>query len=322
MFLRPSADNLARVVLSLLSFAWVHVQAQSAAHIDPMLGVDGGGNVIIGPSLPYGMAKPGPDMEPSNANAGWNANGEILGFSQTHVSGTGGSAKYGNILILPTTGAVAPIHAGSRRNAEQATAGYYSVELSRYKVRVEITAARRTSVYRFTYSKAERANLLFDVGHALVSLHDEGQVVTSSHAEVVSPTEVAGFSSAIRGWNAQSTPYTVYFYAISDTPAQESGTWKEAEVAPGSKAETYAMPEPVAASTSRGTAGVERSLPELSNSPATGCHGESWDLVRLFRAGQTECTGRGPWLRLRSHASRSGGRVGEGAVADSDRWSE
>ena len=34
--------------------------------------------------------------------------GDIRGFSQTHVSGTGGGAKYGNILVQATTGDVAP----------------------------------------------------------------------------------------------------------------------------------------------------------------------------------------------------------------------
>ena len=42
-------------------FAVALAHAQTAAEIDPMLGADGGGNVFVGPTLPYGMAKPGPD---------------------------------------------------------------------------------------------------------------------------------------------------------------------------------------------------------------------------------------------------------------------
>lgn len=232
------------VPLLVVSFI-VAARAQSAVHIDPMLGVDGGGNVTIGPAIPYGMAKPGPDMAPSTSNAGWNAGGNILGFSQTHVSGTGGAAKYGNILILPTTGAITPTNAASPRRNEHASTGYYAVNLSRYKVQAEITASRRTAIYRFTYPATQQANLLFDVGHILVSLHEGGQIVTAAHAEILSPTEVAGSSSAIGGWNGQDKPYTVFFYALSDTPAITSGTWQEEEVSADSKAESYTMPQPL-----------------------------------------------------------------------------
>ncbi len=65
-----------------------------------------------GPAMPFGMIKPGPDMISSTENepnAGWNAEGDIRGFSQTHVSGTGGGAKYGNIVVMPTTGEIAPL---------------------------------------------------------------------------------------------------------------------------------------------------------------------------------------------------------------------
>lgn len=236
-----SAELVAPVLLALLFLP--SARAQSAAHIDPMLGVDGGGNVIIGPAIPYGMAKPGPDMTPSTSNSGWNAGGEILGFSQTHVSGTGGAAKYGNVLIQPTIGPVTPTHAASPRAEEHASAGYYAVDLARYKVHAEITASRRTAIYRFTYPAAEQANLLIDVGHILTSLHEGGQVVTSSHAEILSSTEVAGSTSAIGGWNGQDTSYTVFFYLVSDVPAIAKGTWLQEQVSPGSRAESYTMPK-------------------------------------------------------------------------------
>ena len=81
------------------------LNAQVALHVDPFLGTDGGGNTIPGPSLPFGMIKPGPDVGANQANSGWEPTGDINGFSQTHVSGTGGGPKYGNILVQPTVGA-------------------------------------------------------------------------------------------------------------------------------------------------------------------------------------------------------------------------
>src|SRR5205823_8842444 len=91
------------VALSVL-FLPVTLIAQRASEVDPMLGADGGGNVFIGPTLPFGMAKPGPDYGLNEANSGWQATGNLNGFSQLHVSGTGGGGKYGNISVQPMMG--------------------------------------------------------------------------------------------------------------------------------------------------------------------------------------------------------------------------
>ncbi len=213
--------------------------AQFASRVDPFLGADGGGNVFPGPVVPFGMAKPGPDMESKDygPNAGWAADGDILGFSQTHVSGTGGGAKYGNVLVMPTVGEPAGSGYQSPRADERARAGYYGVSLTRPGIGVEITAARRTSLYRFTYPASPHANLLFDVGHCLLSTPawGESQSITGSTIRILSPTEVSGSTSVTGGWNKQTNSYTVFFYAATDTPAAGSGTWVAEKLQPGSR---------------------------------------------------------------------------------------
>jgi predicted alpha-1,2-mannosidase len=228
-------------VLLLVPFA----HGQFASLVDPMLGVSGGGNVFPGPTVPFGMIKPGPDMAPrgmNDPNAGWNDNGAIRGFSQTHISGTGGGAKYGNILVQATTGAPAPLDSLSPRADEKASAGYYGVTLARYGIGVEITAARRSAIYRFRYPQSGAANLLFDVSHCLLATpaHGESQYLTASEVHVVSATEVAGSSSVAGGWNKQPVPYTVYFYARTDRPAASWGTWLNGSLQPGSKSASSA----------------------------------------------------------------------------------
>ena len=143
------------------------------------------------------------------------------------MSGAGGGAKYGNILVMPTTGAPAPLDAQSPRQDERATVGYYGVSLARYGVGVEITAARRTALYRFRYPQGRQANLLFDVSHCLLSTpqYGESQSIAASQIHVLSPTEVVGSTSVKGGWNMQPVTYTVYFYAVTDTPAASWGTW-------------------------------------------------------------------------------------------------
>jgi predicted alpha-1,2-mannosidase len=223
--------------------------AQRASEVDPMLGADAGGNVFIGPTLPFGMAKPGPDCGNNEGNAGWKATGDLNGFSQLHVSGTGGGPKYGNISIQPMTGKPDPAHSSVPRKNEHAEVGYYSVDLGNTGIHAEITTARRTPVYRFTYPASAERSLLVDVGHLLMKLRDsphrypEGQVVYSTDVQVVSPTEIAGMQASVMGWNIQLTPMRVYFYLVTDTPAVASGTWEDGKPPqPGAKSASYKMP--------------------------------------------------------------------------------
>jgi predicted alpha-1,2-mannosidase len=220
--------------------------AQVSRYVDPFLGTDGGGNTIPGPSMPFGMIKPGPDDGRNESNSGWEPKGKINGFSQTHVSGTGGGPKYGNILVQPTVGKPRASNYGSTRENEDASIGYYRVGLQHYGINVEITTASRAAIYRFTYPSSRSANLLLDAGHCLswISKAGEGQFITASQVSVVSPTEVSGSSSVTGGWNKQPNSYTVFFYAIVDTPAEKWGTWRDgrmmadtrnAESRPGSK---------------------------------------------------------------------------------------
>jgi predicted alpha-1,2-mannosidase len=234
-------------LLFLIATALLH--AQNSSEIDPMLGADKGGNVFIGPTLPFGMAKPGPDYGDNEGNAGWEANGALNGFSQLHVSGTGGGPKYGNILVQPMMGKSDPAHSSAPREDEHAEVGYYSVKLGGSGIRAEVTTARRTPVYRFTYPPTGERTLLIDVGHLLMRRHEsphrypESQVVYSAEVEVLSPTEVAGMQASVMGWNIQTTPMKVYFYLVTDTSAASAGVWQDGKgVQPGAKTASYKMP--------------------------------------------------------------------------------
>ena len=229
------------IFFAYLSILPLYTQTQMgvAQYVDTFIGIDNGGDTIPGPSLPFGMVKPGPDTGTNEEDSGWGPKGAINGFSQTHVSGTGGGDSYGNILIQPTSGDPQSSHIESARDEEHGSIGFYGVLLLRYGIHVEITTAARASFYRFTYARAKKANILFDAGHCLSSGEDwgENQSITSSSIHVISPTEVSGFSSVKGGWNKQPVPYTVYFYAITDTPATSWGTWRDGKMHPGNKVE-------------------------------------------------------------------------------------
>jgi len=250
-FSRKSIVFFVGLLACVLAVGPAHAQTGFSRFVDPMLGVSGGGNVFPGPAAPFGMIKPGPDVTfgERDYNAGLNDQGVIRGFSQTHVSGTGGGAKYGNILLQPTTGPVAQFDSASPRADESALPGLYAVTLARYNVGVQITAARRSALYRFTYPAGQPANLLFNVATLLRSGSRtlEIQSLVSSKIQIVSPTELAGSTTVKGGWNKQTTPYTVYFYAVTDAPAEASGVWSGFSRQPGAHAAEGGVNQPTGA---------------------------------------------------------------------------
>ena len=131
----------------------VVAEAQVWQYVDPRIGSEGVGRTFPGPSMPFGMCNPGPDCT-VKPNAGWAPMPEVVtGFSQTHVSGTGGGQKYGNILIQPFMGnGLTQTDAGyeQRRKTETVGLGYYATTYEN-GIRTEITASERCAFYRIHY---------------------------------------------------------------------------------------------------------------------------------------------------------------------------
>ena len=185
-------------------------------NVDPKIGMEGVGRTFPGPSMPFGMCKPGPDCGVS-PNAGWAKMPEkVTGFSQTHVSGTGGGQKYGNILIQP---GVEP----QKRVNEEIALGYYATTFEN-GIRTEITTSERCAFYRIHYPKD--ALLLIDVTHYLgkdsVPDKREKQQFVGADIEIINNHEIRGFSRIRGGWN-NGDAYTVYFCLQSDKPFEQKG---------------------------------------------------------------------------------------------------
>ena len=56
-------------------------------YVDPFIGTENGGNVFLGAAVPFGRVKLGPDCGNNDNNSGYRYEGNINGFSHTHVSG-------------------------------------------------------------------------------------------------------------------------------------------------------------------------------------------------------------------------------------------
>ena len=75
-------------------------------YVDPFIGTDKEGNTFPGACLPFGMVQLSPDNGFQGVKGYNYSKTSILGFSHTHLSGTGSGTKtnYNNILIMPTIG--------------------------------------------------------------------------------------------------------------------------------------------------------------------------------------------------------------------------
>ena len=160
----------------------------------------------------------------------------VDGFSQVHVSGTGGGPKYGNISIMPFVSGMDRVQHHDRRRSETVELGYYGTVLEESGIEVEVTAAPRTAVYRITYPGApEEKGLAIDAGFFLgespVPDAREAQQFVGSQVEIAGDNAVQGYSRIRGGWN-NGPAYTVYFYAEASAPFVQTATWRGTEIGP------------------------------------------------------------------------------------------
>ncbi|MBR1947716.1 MAG: GH92 family glycosyl hydrolase [Bacteroidaceae bacterium] len=191
-------------------------------YVCPLIGSGGHGHVFVGASVPFGMVQAGP----TSINQAWDwcsgyhrDENSIIGFSHTHLSGTGIGDLF-DITVMPVTGEVTYARgnieeAGSGlwspadREKEVTQAGYYSVPLTRYGIKAEITATARTGVHRYTFPASQEAAIVFDLENG--GCWDR---TTDCHMEAVGNNRIAGYRHS-RGW---APSQRVYFVAETSKP--------------------------------------------------------------------------------------------------------
>lgn len=190
-------------------------------HVDPFIGVDGENNCLCGPYLPNSIVRLGPDTLTPHLSHGYDSSKPIIRFSHTHVSGTGGGGRYGNVGFTPYVGAERFQVEPYLKENEEAEAGYYSVKLMPASIRVELTSTARTGIHRYGFKPEEEANLLIDAGAVIQVGGDEPGKTTGvaigGYLEVLSDREIVGRSDLRGGWGHEF-PYSVYFYIRFDQP--------------------------------------------------------------------------------------------------------
>lgn len=192
-----------------------------AAAVNPLIGTSGSGNTFPGADVPFGMVQWSPDT-PSRPSGGGYAYGDtsLTGFSLTHISGPGCGAA-GDVPVLPISGAFPASPDGATlplsHDGEHATAGRY--EIAAGGITTALTATSRSGMARFTFPRGSQSNLLF-------KLSSSANGTTSTHFQVVSPTEVAGWVTSGRFCGA-ANKYNVFFDMEFDTPFGSFGTYQK-----------------------------------------------------------------------------------------------
>lgn len=211
-----------RAVIALL---WLATAAPASAatpgEVDPFIGTTGGGNTTPAAQVPFGFAAPGPDMV-GHDTAGYVPDGELLGFSQAHVSGTGGAGKYGNFRLLPGVGRLDLARLRAPIGEETARPGYYAATVAG-SIRAELTASRLGAYHRYTFPGGAPGWLVLDAA-SVISRTPFRQRVRSAFARVTGPRGFVGGVDVTGGWGLGT--YRLYFAARLDGRPRSLTRWR------------------------------------------------------------------------------------------------
>ena len=188
------------MILFVASVAHAQDSQSLTSYVDPFIGTKGEGNTFPGTSIPFGMVKLGPDCGNKRSNSGYIPDAEIHGFSHTHVSGTGGGAKYGNILVMPFTGKFTSSAISSKPENYVASTGYFAVDLIKYKIKAELTSSHSVGFHKYTFNQNTDKGILINLGSFLGSGHccGEAQELIGSEIKIISKNRIEGYSTVGR----------------------------------------------------------------------------------------------------------------------------
>jgi putative alpha-1,2-mannosidase len=223
---------LVHVHVPVLVLVLVHVltavaqNPDPASFVDPFIGTGAHGHTFPGATMPFGMVQCSPDAGKSGWDwcSGYHASDSaVIGFSHTHLSGTG-CADLGDILLLPTT----TTNALDRRYRspydhadEEASPGYYRVLLAN-GIGVELGATLRCGVQRYSYPEADSMLVVLDLGYG------QDDRSTECRLTVVNDTLITGYRYST-GWALRQR---VYFAMAFSRPLKSwrihDGAWQRA----------------------------------------------------------------------------------------------
>ncbi|WP_308773151.1 GH92 family glycosyl hydrolase [uncultured Bacteroides sp.] len=221
-------------LIACLNFLFVGVclHAQEPVdYVDPFIGTTNFGTCNPGAVCPNGLMSVVPFNVMGSADnkydkdARWwstpydYTNSYFTGLSHVNLSGVG-CPELGSLLLMPTTGEldVDYHHYGSKYEKETASPGYYSLQLTKYNVKVEATSTLRTGLTRFTFPRG-KSHILMNLGEGLTN-------ESGAYLRRVNDREIEGMK--LLGtfcYNPQAV-FPIYFVMRINKAPQQTGYWK------------------------------------------------------------------------------------------------
>lgn len=179
-------------------------------YVNPLIGTDAHGHTYPGASMPFGMIQ----LSPDTRTEGWDAcsgyhysDTTLLGFSHTHLSGTG-VPDYCDILLLPFNEAfftefnqVKPnIKESFSHLNEKAYPGYYETKLNQSSIISKLTVSERCGFHKNIFPEKTSHCLMLDLSHR--------DNVLDSYIKVVNNKEIEGFRIS-KSWAKEQHIYFV-----------------------------------------------------------------------------------------------------------------
>ncbi|MBT7653370.1 MAG: glycoside hydrolase family 92 protein [Flavobacteriales bacterium] len=190
-------------------------------YVNPFIGTSKMGHVFPGATAPFGMVQLSPQTNFElmfNDDGSYNSDtykycagyqhqdSTIIGFAHTNFSGTGHS-DLGDFLIMPTTGELVldPIlntakgkgfYSTFSHDHEEASPGYYKVNLDSYNIQAELTASSRVGYHKYTFPKSDEAHIILDMVYNVYH-HENKNVWTFIRVE--NDSLVTGYRQT-KGW--------------------------------------------------------------------------------------------------------------------------
>lgn len=242
MMTRKPGFILGLILLSSGIFA----QNKATSFVDPFIGSAGHGHVFVGANVPFGAVQLGPSqiMQTWDKFNGWDwcsgynyISSEILGFTHTHLSGTG-IGDLNDILLLPANGKTQVTRANFKdmesgygssfsKKTEVARPGYYQVYLDKYKVKAQLTATERAGFHQYTFQKTDNAHLLVDLGFGM-----GWDAPVETHISQLNATTFEGYRFS-KGW---ADDQRIYFVIQLSAPVIRTELYNGSAPLPGAEA--------------------------------------------------------------------------------------
>ncbi len=206
---------LISIVLLLASCSTKSTQ-DNASYVDTFIGTGGHGHTYPGATAPFGMVQLSPDtrMDDWDGCSGYHiSDNHILGFSHTHLSGTGCN-DYGDFRFMPIVGEKhyksEDYRSAFRHETEVARPGFYSVVLDDYNIKVDLAAGVRAAMHRYTFPEGGNATVILDLKESTLS----AEKIYEAWARIENDNAISGFRRS--GYWARDQ--YLYFYAEFSKP--------------------------------------------------------------------------------------------------------